>query len=248
MFAEQYDVIHRLETNKLRNVAKFFAHLLYTDAISWEVGLALYSQFITQLFNFMAEFCLGLLCGLMEWWQLKYCLVFTVYKQCWSTFNNHLICLYTKNLFLSTVKTLTHQIGCVGDFVGASWELVADLDRIMDAPLKLRWLMLPVPGRDLPLLPISSDLMPSSAEVIVVNVVVLCQLTSLHLQTCTRMPMRNCSMPSPATIIMFYTTSFCLSLNGLNTTKLLPSLLNWSSHGQELLTMHCMLYLNHISP
>jgi len=37
MFAEQYETIHRLETNKLRNVAKFFAHLLHTDAISWEV-------------------------------------------------------------------------------------------------------------------------------------------------------------------------------------------------------------------
>jgi len=37
MFKEQYDTIHRLETNKLRNVGKFFAHLLHTDAISWEV-------------------------------------------------------------------------------------------------------------------------------------------------------------------------------------------------------------------
>ena len=36
-FAKQYALIHRLETNKLRNVAKFFAHLLYTDAISWVV-------------------------------------------------------------------------------------------------------------------------------------------------------------------------------------------------------------------
>jgi len=40
MFSEQYDVIHRLETNKLRNVAKLFAHLLHTDGISWEVVLA----------------------------------------------------------------------------------------------------------------------------------------------------------------------------------------------------------------
>ena len=38
MFQEQYDTIHRLETNKLRNVAKFFAHLLHTDAISWGVS------------------------------------------------------------------------------------------------------------------------------------------------------------------------------------------------------------------
>ena len=36
-FAKQYALIHRLETNKLRNVAKFFAHLLYNDAISWAV-------------------------------------------------------------------------------------------------------------------------------------------------------------------------------------------------------------------
>ncbi|WAR10249.1 CWC22-like protein, partial [Mya arenaria] len=37
MFREQYETIHRLETNKLRNVAKFFAHLLHTDSISWAV-------------------------------------------------------------------------------------------------------------------------------------------------------------------------------------------------------------------
>ena len=39
MFKEQYETIHRLETNKLRNVAKFFAHLLHTDAISWGVSI-----------------------------------------------------------------------------------------------------------------------------------------------------------------------------------------------------------------
>ena len=32
---KQFSTIHRLETNKLRNVAKFFAHLLATDAMSW---------------------------------------------------------------------------------------------------------------------------------------------------------------------------------------------------------------------
>jgi len=37
LFGEQYVLCHRLETNKLRNVAKFFAHLLYSDAMSWEV-------------------------------------------------------------------------------------------------------------------------------------------------------------------------------------------------------------------
>ncbi len=36
-FESQYNKIHRLETNKLRNLAKLFAHLLYTDAIDWAV-------------------------------------------------------------------------------------------------------------------------------------------------------------------------------------------------------------------
>lgn len=37
LFKDQYETIHRLETNKLRNIAKFFSHLLYTDAIPWTV-------------------------------------------------------------------------------------------------------------------------------------------------------------------------------------------------------------------
>ncbi|XP_021934134.1 pre-mRNA-splicing factor CWC22 homolog [Zootermopsis nevadensis] len=37
IFRDTYDTIHRLDIIKLRNVAKFFAHLLFTDAISWEV-------------------------------------------------------------------------------------------------------------------------------------------------------------------------------------------------------------------
>lgn len=37
IFGEQYVAIHRLETPKLKNVAFFFAHLLYTDSISWGV-------------------------------------------------------------------------------------------------------------------------------------------------------------------------------------------------------------------
>ena len=36
-FLEQYATIHRLETNRLRNVAKLFAHLFHADAISWAV-------------------------------------------------------------------------------------------------------------------------------------------------------------------------------------------------------------------
>jgi pre-mRNA-splicing factor CWC22 len=34
-FEQQYQKVHRLETNKLRNLAKLFAHLFYTDAIDW---------------------------------------------------------------------------------------------------------------------------------------------------------------------------------------------------------------------
>ena len=36
-FQRQYALIHRLETGKLRNTAKLFAHLLGTDALSWMV-------------------------------------------------------------------------------------------------------------------------------------------------------------------------------------------------------------------
>ena len=35
IFKSCYDTIHRFETNKLRNVAKLFAHLFFTDSISW---------------------------------------------------------------------------------------------------------------------------------------------------------------------------------------------------------------------
>ncbi|XP_060589870.1 pre-mRNA-splicing factor CWC22 homolog [Ruditapes philippinarum] len=63
MFKEQYDTIHRLETNKLRNVAKFFAHLLHTDSISWAVSKGLQTPasriFIKILFQELSEY-LGL--------------------------------------------------------------------------------------------------------------------------------------------------------------------------------------------
>ncbi|KAL7174082.1 hypothetical protein ACSBR2_033354 [Camellia fascicularis] len=36
-FVQQYSMIHWLETNKLRNVAWFFAHLLGTFALPWHV-------------------------------------------------------------------------------------------------------------------------------------------------------------------------------------------------------------------
>jgi len=37
IFKDTYDTVHRLDTNKLRNVSKFFAHLLFTDSFSWGV-------------------------------------------------------------------------------------------------------------------------------------------------------------------------------------------------------------------
>ena len=36
IFSDSYDTVYRLDRNKLRNVANFFAHLFYTDSISWE--------------------------------------------------------------------------------------------------------------------------------------------------------------------------------------------------------------------
>ena len=35
LFAQYYATVHRLETNKLRNVAKMFGHLLHTDSMAW---------------------------------------------------------------------------------------------------------------------------------------------------------------------------------------------------------------------
>ncbi|XP_060523555.1 pre-mRNA-splicing factor CWC22 homolog [Cylas formicarius] len=37
IFKDTYSTTHRLDANRLRNVSKFFAHLLFTDAIGWEV-------------------------------------------------------------------------------------------------------------------------------------------------------------------------------------------------------------------
>lgn len=35
-FEETYKTIHRFETNRLRNIAKLFAHLLASDGLGWE--------------------------------------------------------------------------------------------------------------------------------------------------------------------------------------------------------------------
>ena len=36
ILADCYSTVHRLEIGKLRNVARIFGHLFFTDAISWE--------------------------------------------------------------------------------------------------------------------------------------------------------------------------------------------------------------------
>lgn len=36
-FAKYYDTIHRYETNRLRNIARFFGHLISSDAIGWHI-------------------------------------------------------------------------------------------------------------------------------------------------------------------------------------------------------------------
>lgn len=36
-FEKQYATVHRLDTNKLRNSAKFYAHLMYTETIDWSI-------------------------------------------------------------------------------------------------------------------------------------------------------------------------------------------------------------------
>ena len=36
-FFEKYSTIHRYETNRLRNIAKMFAHLFFTETIDWKV-------------------------------------------------------------------------------------------------------------------------------------------------------------------------------------------------------------------
>lgn len=35
IFKNTYETTHRLDTNRLRNVSKFFAHLLHSDSIGW---------------------------------------------------------------------------------------------------------------------------------------------------------------------------------------------------------------------
>lgn len=37
LFKDTYNTVHRLKTSQCRNVAKLFGHLLFTDAISWNV-------------------------------------------------------------------------------------------------------------------------------------------------------------------------------------------------------------------
>ena len=70
MLRESFSTVHRLESNKLRNAARFYAHLLYSDAIPWtalecihlneEETSASSRIFIKILFQELAEY-MGLL-------------------------------------------------------------------------------------------------------------------------------------------------------------------------------------------
>jgi hypothetical protein len=60
VFKEQYSTIHRLETNKLRNVAKIFAHLLYSDSLPWtvfEVPLLFFTASLYPLPAYFSSVC-----------------------------------------------------------------------------------------------------------------------------------------------------------------------------------------------
>lgn len=66
IFKDIYDTTHRLDTNRLRNVSKFFAHLLHSDSIGWNVFECIKMNeddttsssrvFIKILFQELAEF------------------------------------------------------------------------------------------------------------------------------------------------------------------------------------------------
>ena len=58
MFALQYETSHRLDPTKLRNVSKFFGHLLHTDSISWGVlQVSLFPSVFSYLFFFLLWSC-----------------------------------------------------------------------------------------------------------------------------------------------------------------------------------------------
>jgi pre-mRNA-splicing factor CWC22 len=65
IFRQQYETIHRLDSNKLRNTAKIFGHLLYSDSLPWTVLECIHLNedettsssriFIKHLFQELAE-------------------------------------------------------------------------------------------------------------------------------------------------------------------------------------------------
>merc|ERR1712203_553028 len=66
IFQDCYSTVHRLELGKLRNIARVFAHLFFTDAISWETLSCIHLNehettsssriFIKILFQELAEY------------------------------------------------------------------------------------------------------------------------------------------------------------------------------------------------
>lgn len=98
MFREQYETIHRLETNKLRNVAKFFSHLLHTDAISWEVTHPFLKRKCQLLFGIYK--CNGIV-QMYRYLLYNYIL--------WKT----LIVLLLKNFSKSPISFLGDRLNCI---------------------------------------------------------------------------------------------------------------------------------------
>lgn len=62
IFPEQYSTCHRLDTNKLRNVSKMFAHLFYTDGISWTVRRYMWYSMCTLYVPDICVFCVYSMC------------------------------------------------------------------------------------------------------------------------------------------------------------------------------------------
>ncbi|CAF1137723.1 unnamed protein product, partial [Rotaria sp. Silwood1] len=59
VFHDQYDIVHSLENAQLQNRAKFFAHLLFHNCISWGVSLILYFLLSISLSQYDIFQCCG---------------------------------------------------------------------------------------------------------------------------------------------------------------------------------------------
>lgn len=128
-FVQQYSMIHRLETNKLRNVAKFFAHLLGTDALPWHVlayirlteedttsSSRIFIKILFQVFFFLIIFIIRYLLNLTT---IHFFLKFSIYRNfqsisayaCWMSGLMSQLCRIHLSLYFQRIiqKTLDSQ-------------------------------------------------------------------------------------------------------------------------------------------